>query len=92
MNSLFGDATTMAPTPETLAQAESLFSGRSPPTSLHLGDEQDGQIPNIDLNPPEDVKGVAQERGEGLGGWISNLVKKGNSGSGKYKRVADEDN
>lgn len=26
MNSLFGDATSVMPTPETLAQAESLFS------------------------------------------------------------------
>ena len=52
MNSLFGDATTMAPTPETLAEAESLFSGRSPPTSFRLNND-DQNVPDVDLAPPD---------------------------------------
>lgn len=108
MNSLFGDATTIAPTPETLAEAESLFSRGSPIGSFRLGgDNQDRSIPNMDLEPPEvpedggpqkDMMSKDPERGEGLGGWISNLVKKGKGagegsagGSGKYRRVADDE-
>ena len=97
MNSLFGDATTMAPTPQTLAEAESLFgSANSPNLSFRLNNDenQDVSIPNVDLEPPE-PSDKDQERSEGLGGWISNLVKKGAGheasnagGSGKYRRVA----
>ncbi|KAI7092140.1 general substrate transporter [Hortaea werneckii] len=55
MNSLFGDATTAAPTPQTLAEAESLFSGnRSPIGSFSLGSQQgDGNVPDMDLQPPD---------------------------------------
>lgn len=104
MNSLFGDATTAAPTPQTLAEVESLFSGnRSPVPSFRLADDsnQDTQIPNLEIDPPEleeqDGKPIIKERpNEGLGGWISNIVKKGKdsdgaSGSGKYKRINDDD-
>jgi hypothetical protein len=60
MNSLFGDATTVAPTPETLAEAESLFSGhaRSPVPSLDLRRQgagnitSDNAIPGLDIDPP----------------------------------------
>lgn len=105
MNSIFGDATTAAPTPQTLAEAESLFN-RSPVPSFRLTDDnQDVNIPNIDLEPPEltdddvnNITGNKQERGEGLGGWISNLVAKGKGndsssagGSGKYRRVVDNE-
>ncbi|WPH00948.1 Hypothetical protein R9X50_00378200 [Acrodontium crateriforme] len=105
MNSLFGDATTAAPTPQTLAEVESLFSGnRSPVPSFRLG-EQDESVPDIDLQPPE----VPIENGkahlsqdadgykEGVAGWISNLVKRGKgddasgSGGGQYKRVGQDD-
>lgn len=62
MNSLFGDATTVAPTPETLAEAESLFgSARSPVPSLDLRRQgagnitSDNAIPGLDIDPP-DVK------------------------------------
>ena len=57
MNSIFGDATTLAATPQTLAEAESLFS-RSPVPSLRLGDDtgvggpQDANIPDLDIDPP----------------------------------------
>jgi len=105
MNSIFGDATTAAPTPQTLAEAESLFSGnRSPVPSFHLADDsnQDTQVPDLDIDPPalatENGKPILKERpNEGLGGWISNIVKKGTgesgsvAGSGKYKRINDDD-
>jgi hypothetical protein len=106
MNSLFGDATTMAPTPETLAEAESLFGdARSPVPSFRLGDDRvdgsniDPNVPDLDIDPPaveiQDGKPILKDsdREEGVGGWISNLVKKGNgdAGSGKYKRVGQHE-
>ncbi|GAB7345179.1 hypothetical protein MBLNU457_3562t1 [Dothideomycetes sp. NU457] len=105
MNSIFGDATTVAPSPQTVAEAESLFSGnRSPVPSIHLADgsNQDSQVPDLDIDPPalatENGRPVLKERSsEGLGGWISNIVKKGKgesgsaAGSGKYKRLDDDE-
>jgi len=107
MNSLFGDATTIAPTPETAAEVESLFSGnRSPIGSFRLGDQGEPPVPDMDLQPPDveiqDGKPILpkdENQGEGLGGWITNLVKRtkgddGNasaSGSGKYQRVGRGD-
>ena len=106
MNSLFGDATTIAPTPQTLAEVESLFSGgRSPVPSFRLADDsnQDTEVPDMEIEPPalatEDGKPVLKERpNEGLGGWITNIVKRGKngdgangSGSGKYKRLDEDD-
>ena len=116
MNSIFGDATTIAPTPETLAEAESIFSdgggARSPVPSFRLngGDreaQQDANIPDMDLQPPDveiqDGKPMLSkdaEGGEGVGGWISSVVKRakgeGNGassqgGSGRYRRVGQED-
>ncbi|KXT17670.1 hypothetical protein AC579_9025 [Pseudocercospora musae] len=107
MNSIFGDATTIAPTPETLAEVESLFSGnRSPVPSFRLGDDQTGgQIPDMDLQPPDvevqDGKPIINqgERGEGVAGWISNMAERmksggadaNGSGSGKYRRIGQDD-
>jgi len=72
--------------------------------SFRLADDsnQDAQIPNLKIDPPEleeeDGKPIIKEQSnEGLGGWISNIVKKGKggsdgaSGSGKYKRIDDDD-
>lgn len=102
MNSIFGDATTVAATPETLAEAESLFSGnRSPVPSFRLGDDeapQDANVPDLDIDPPavevQDGKPVfkdGEQSNEGVGGWISRMVKRGKgdngSESGKYQRV-----
>ncbi|KAF2861171.1 hypothetical protein K470DRAFT_281654 [Piedraia hortae CBS 480.64] len=97
MNSLFGDATTVA-TPQTIAEAESLFSGNRSPSSFRLGD-QDEPVPDMDLQPPdveiEDGKPLVGDSSEGVGGWISNMVKRntGQDGgsSGKYKRVGQND-
>lgn len=105
MNSIFGDASTAAPTPQTIAEAESLFSGHRSPESFRLGD-QDEAVPDMDLQPPDveiqDGKPIFSEdnedKGEGVGGWISNLVKRtrGNdgangSGSGKYKQIRQDE-
>jgi len=104
MNSIFGDATTAAPTPQTLAEAESLFSGnRSPVPSFRLGDQGE-PVPDMDLQPPdvtvENGKPMLSkdgEGGEGVAGWISNMVKRtkgdepNGGGSGKYKQVGQED-
>lgn len=102
MNSIFGDATSVMPTPQTLAEAESLFSGsaRSPVPSLDIRSNRaaDAAIPGLDINPPEVIgshDGKSGEQGEGIGGWISNIVKKskgnGEGDSGKYRRVGQDD-
>jgi hypothetical protein len=105
MNSIFGDATSVMPTPQTLAEAESIFSGsgaRSPVPSLNIGSSRaaDSAIPGLDIEPPEEVPGhdgvplKEGDQGEGIGGWISNIVKRSNGGegeSGKYKRVGQDD-
>jgi hypothetical protein len=109
MNSLFGDATSVMPTPETLAQAESLFSGEgrgSPVPSLDIRGgrrAQDDAIPGLNIEPPDiengkDMTKADTENGEGIGGWISNMVKRtkgngeGDSSNAKYKQVGqDED-
>jgi hypothetical protein len=107
MNSIFGDATSVMPTPQTLAEAESLFSGdaRSPVPSLDIRGSRgavDSAIPGLNIDPPDEVPSIdgkvskaETEENEGIGGWISNMVKRngeGDSNSGKYKRVGqDED-
>jgi len=106
MNSLFGDASTVAATPQTIAEAESLFSGRSPIGSLRLNDDnQDREIPDITLGPSSSLPGSLRNgrpgnsrqsslRGEGVGNWISNMYKRGqlnDGGSGRYKKVSSKD-
>lgn len=107
MNSLFGDATSVMPTPQTLAEAESLFSGGrgSPVPSLDIRSghrAQDDAIPGLNIDPPDlengkDMSKAETESGEGIGGWISNMVKRtkgngeGDSSSGKYKRIGQDD-
>lgn len=109
MNSIFGDATSVMPTPQTLAEAESLFSGsaRSPVPSLDIRSGRaavDSAIPGLNIDPPDDVEGQAgkpskeeTEQTEGIGGWISNMVKRtkgngeGDSSSARYKRVGQDD-
>jgi hypothetical protein len=109
MNSIFGDATSVMPTPQTLAEAESLFSGdaRSPVPSLDIRGSRgavDSAIPGLNIDPPDEVPGIdgtpskaETEQSEGIGGWISNMVNRskgngeGDSNSGKYKRVGQDD-
>ena len=76
MNSIFGDATTMAPTPETLAEVESIFSGnRSPVPSFRLNDGDtnvDPEVPDLEIEPPavkiQDGKPILPGDGQGLEG------------------------
>ena len=105
MNSIFGDATTAAPTPEVIAEAESQISGTRSPLSFRLG-EEGGNVPDMDLQPPDadeqddrtmTNKDSSSQR-EGVGGWIGNLVRHGRKGSdangsasGKYRRVEQDD-
>lgn len=104
MNSLFGDATSVQPTPQQRAEAESLFSGNRspPPLDIRSGRGSESAIPNLDIDPPEldgdNGKVAPTEGGEGVGGWISKMVKRvkdngeGDSSSGKYKRIEQDDN
>ncbi|KAF1810148.1 high affinity glucose transporter [Eremomyces bilateralis CBS 781.70] len=94
MNVLFGDATSVMPTPETIAEAESLFSGnRSPVPSIDLrrgpaAFSADNAIPGLNIDPPVDVEGgrgkpqAGSVEQEGVGGWISSIVKRA-KGSGE---------
>ena len=107
MNSIFGDATSVMPSPATLAEAESLFSGqRSPVTSLDMRRPSlsaDNAIPDLDIDPPPvQVKNgrpvlsrQSSDHREGFGDWISSMVRRtreeGESRSGSYKPVRQEE-
>lgn len=99
MNSLFGDATTQAATPQQIAEAESLFSGSGREgRGRGSGLAAEAAIPGLDIEPPDLENGRSppkSENGEGVGGWISNMVKRtkgeGDSVSGKYKRVGQDE-
>jgi hypothetical protein len=109
MNSVFGDGTSVMPSPATIAEAESLFSStRSPVASMDLNRQRsitaDNAIPGLDIDPPavqvKDGRPVlsrqgSESRGEGLGGWISSMVRRtredGDNQSGSYKRLGQED-
>ena len=99
MNLLFGDATSQMPTPASGREGSALM--QSPVPSLHLGEHgPNSAIPGLDINPPSlpsnNGKPVLSrgdtENKEGVGGWITSLVKrtkkdKGGSGSGSYQQV-----
>ncbi|KAH6642455.1 hypothetical protein C7974DRAFT_420744 [Boeremia exigua] len=102
MNSLFGDATTQAATEQQRAEVESLMSGSGRGRGSERGGPQlaaEAAIPGLDIEPPDLKNGRSppkSENGDGVGGWISNIVNRGkgdNDGAGgKYKRVGqDED-
>lgn len=107
MNSLFGDATTVVATPRTLAEAESLFSGGrgSPVPALDIQGNRQAQeeaIPSLAIEPPDMESGRDKSKAEtgnseGVGGWISNMVKRtkgngeGDSSSGRYKQIGQEE-
>jgi hypothetical protein len=102
MNSLFGDATTVAATPQQQAEVESLMSGSGRGRTSERGGSRlaaEVAIPGLDIDPPDLENGRSppkSENGDGVGGWISNMVKRGKgddaSAGGKYKRVGqDED-
>lgn len=107
MDTLFGDATTAMPTPAQEAEVEALMSAsRSPVPSLDIrrpgGFTADNAIPGLDINPPDEVDTKSgspknNETGEGIGGWISRMVKrntgdKGDRGdTGAYRRLGQDD-
>lgn len=119
MNSVFGDGTSVMPSPATLAEAESLFgSQRSPVTSIDLrrqGLGPDHAIPGLDIDPPNvsspgakdsrpmlarglsGMSGRSNRSGQGVGGWISNMVKRAkgddadSAGGGAYKQVGQDE-
>jgi len=90
MNALFGDATTAMPTPAQQADAAASLARGSPVPSFTLGQHgADSAIPGLDINPPvvtvENGKPMISRQTsdrEGLGGWISNLVKRSKRGNG----------
>ncbi|KAI9831249.1 MAG: hypothetical protein M1819_005177 [Sarea resinae] len=110
MNALFGDATTTMTTPATHPERESLVGIGSPVPSLDIrrgapapiGPES--AIPGLDIDPPavnvENGKPQLSRRkdessrGEGIGGWISRMVKRGKGSGddrdGDYRRL-DQD-
>lgn len=90
MNILFGDASTAMPTPATEGERGSLMGAGSPVPSLDIR-RQYGQfgaesaIPGLDIDPPSlsnsgPSKAARHDsqstRGEGIGGWISNMVNR----------------
>jgi hypothetical protein len=106
MNSIFGDASTVMPSPATIAEVESLFSGqRSPVTSLDMRRPSlsaDNAIPGLDIDPPpvqvkngKPMSTQGSDHREGFGGWISSMVRRtredGESESGSYKPVRQEE-
>ena len=114
MDQLFGDATTAMPTPAQHAEVESLMSAsRSPVPSLDIrrgapgNFTADNAIPGLDINPPNDVENGKPRlpdgnenvpRNEGIGGWISRMVKRsksndksGSGEAGAYRRLDQND-
>lgn len=100
MDMLFGDATTAMPTPATRAETGSLMGG-SPVPSMDLrrgivgqmgGHGPSDAIPGLDIDPPHvQIKNGKPQYGdedstsEGVGGWISRMVKGNKDGEGSIK-------
>ncbi|EEP78333.1 hypothetical protein UREG_03179 [Uncinocarpus reesii 1704] len=109
MDVLFGDATAAMPTPVTPAERSALMGQGSPVPSLDIRRSTEGRvppeyaIPGLNIEPPTSSgdngktgKSVEESgRSEGIGGWISNMVRRGRRGKknddqGEYRRV-DQD-
>ncbi|KAJ5169107.1 uncharacterized protein N7482_004701 [Penicillium canariense] len=112
MNVLFGDASTAMPTPATVGERGSLMGPGSPVPSLDIRRPYgqfgtDSAIPGLDIDPPslghdgpsKSGPSNAQSgshRGEGIGGWISNMVNRHRRGStgthpSQYRRLEQGD-
>lgn len=108
MNILFGDATTAMPTPATEGERGSLMGAGSPVPSLDIRRQYgqfgaESAIPGLDIDPPSlshdgpskpgrPDSQTGSSRGEGIGGWISNMVNRNRrAGSGtrqnQYRRL-----
>ncbi|KAH0551673.1 hypothetical protein GP486_007110 [Trichoglossum hirsutum] len=103
MDAIFGDASTSMPTPATGAEHASLIGGRvqSPVPSLDIRRGGVGasmaNFPGLDIDPPsvniENGKPQISRKpsGEGVGGWISRMVKRGKGdGNGKGHEAGGE--
>ena len=101
MDKVFGDAITAMPTPAQEAEIESLMSAsRSPVPSLDIrrprGFAADSAILGLDIEPPKNGEGGKEGNEEGIGGWISRIVRRNRAGSrttgdvGSYRRL-DQD-
>jgi len=109
---LFGDASTAMPTPATEGERGSLMGASSPVPSLDIRRQYgqfgtESAIPGLDIDPPSLSDGgpskparqdsqTGSTRGEGIGGWISNMVNRHRgSGAGssqsQYKRLNQGD-
>ncbi|KMU80786.1 sugar transporter STL1 [Coccidioides immitis RMSCC 3703] len=108
MDVLFGDATTAMPTPVTPAERNALMGPGSPVPSLDIRRGPDGRlppeydIPGLNIEPPTPSAKTGrsvEETGsrEGIGGWISNMVRRGRQGKkdnddqGEYRRVGQDE-
>lgn len=106
MNVLFGDASTAMPTPATEGERGSLMGAGSPVPSLDIRRQHgqfgtDSAIPGLDIDPPSLSNSgpsksghpgshAGSNRGEGIGGWISNMVNRNRgtaNGQSQYKRL-----
>ena len=98
------------PTPAQEAEVESLMSAsRSPVPSLDIrrpgNFTADNAIPGLDINPPKDGEdgeaggnGKKADGTEGIGGWISRMVRQGRGTSkassrdaGSYRQLGQDD-
>lgn len=109
MNVLFGDASTAMPTPAAQAERGSLIGAGSPVPSLDIRRQPhqfgaESAIPGLDIEPPNingssnGKHGRDDDRSEGIGGWISNMVNrnrnagaKGGSSSSQYRRLGQDE-
>lgn len=108
MNDLFGDASTAMPTPATEGERGSLMGAGSPVPSLDIRRQQgqfgtENAIPGLDIDPPtlsnsgpsksgHPGSHTGSSRGEGIGGWISNMVNRNRkagatNSQSQYKRL-----
>jgi hypothetical protein len=108
MNVLFGDASTAMPTPATEGERGSLMGAGSPVPSLDIRRQPgqfgaESAIPGLDIDPPSLSNSgpsksghpgshAGSSRGEGIGGWISNMVNRhrgasATRGQSQYKRL-----
>lgn len=108
MNILFGDASTAMPTPATEGERGSLMGAGSPVPSLDIRRQHgqfgtESAIPGLDIDPPSLSNSgpgksghpgsqAGSSRGEGIGGWISNMVNRhrgagAGTGQSQYRRL-----
>ena len=93
---IFGDATTAVPTPATQAERGSLMGVGSPATlDIRRGPGPGDAIPGLDIDPPKVhvengkprlAREASHESSQGLGGWISRMVRRNNSSGDRSRR------